>query len=370
LIRVHRGAEPDELRDERYVRRARAEIAHATGQEIEFEGYDCARLRLYEVQNSKCVYCEMQVLDKALPVEHFRPKGHAIRRDGAMDKDRYWWLSWTWENLFFSCTTCNSQARKGNWFPLVDDAAALPIGADPPGDEDALLIDPALLNPLDHIQFKEREVGKWRPVARSGSDYGEITIDKLGLDKPPITDLYDSHMHVVSDVIRDIQQSLQGGDLDCIQHTWRRKLAVLFAKRQPFHALNYDVLDQIFPAELRARFGLELRCPGNFSAPIASIDKRNAAHEGLPPDLARHARALGKRAAVETLRAVLVALCGQKPRSAAELATMVEREENTINGHLSFLVRDGSLVVVSGQYCVRGAPPTETGGSPEPCTQG
>lgn len=111
MIRIHRGPEPEAIRDERYVRLAQAEIANEEKRAITFAGYDVARQKLYEAQNNKCAYCEMQALEAGLPVEHFRPKNGAVREGGSVDEDRYFWLAWTWENLWFSCGSCNCPAR-------------------------------------------------------------------------------------------------------------------------------------------------------------------------------------------------------------------------------------------------------------------
>ena len=81
------------------------------------------RQALHKAQHGKCAYCEMQQQSTALPTEHFRPKGGVTTDvDYVTSPQGYWWLAWSWHNLFFACGTCNSPARKGNHFAL---AAAL-----------------------------------------------------------------------------------------------------------------------------------------------------------------------------------------------------------------------------------------------------
>ncbi len=107
-------------------------------------------------------------------VEHYRPKGgawlnakHTPKRYTA---NRYWWLTWTWENLLLSCATCNNPTYKGNAFPLVRGGKplALPpkvVSTPPPntvwntGGEKTLLVDPGRQDPLKHIV--------WVPVDRT-----------------------------------------------------------------------------------------------------------------------------------------------------------------------------------------------------------
>jgi hypothetical protein len=73
---------------------------------------------LLAAQHGKCAFCESQVRHVSFgDVEHFRPKGGY--RQAAKDRLRrpgYFWLVYTWENLFFSCQMCN-QMYKGNLFP-------------------------------------------------------------------------------------------------------------------------------------------------------------------------------------------------------------------------------------------------------------
>lgn len=51
--------------------------------------------KLYEIYNLKCVYCEDTLLNSPKHIEHYRPK------------DIYYWLAYSWDNLFLCCTSCN-----------------------------------------------------------------------------------------------------------------------------------------------------------------------------------------------------------------------------------------------------------------------
>ncbi|MEA2099100.1 MAG: HNH endonuclease, partial [Campylobacterota bacterium] len=50
---------------------------------------------LYKIYNLKCVYCEDTLLNVPKHIEHYRPK------------DIYYWLAYSWDNLFLCCTSCN-----------------------------------------------------------------------------------------------------------------------------------------------------------------------------------------------------------------------------------------------------------------------
>jgi len=63
--------------------------------------YD-ARCRMDDIKDalktlykSKCAYCEQNINDVYYEIEHYRPK--AI----------YYWLAYSWDNLFISCDKCN-----------------------------------------------------------------------------------------------------------------------------------------------------------------------------------------------------------------------------------------------------------------------
>jgi hypothetical protein len=131
VITVVRGAEPSELEASRAKKLKEAvalfnKYGPASKELLDCldGGYQVARDTLWGRQHKKCAYCEQQTPLEEQPTEHFRPKKHALRNWRAEDPDdkdvdRYWWLTWTWENLLFACTTCNGRSHKGNHFPLV-----------------------------------------------------------------------------------------------------------------------------------------------------------------------------------------------------------------------------------------------------------
>ena len=54
------------------------------------------KLRLSKIYYNKCAYCEKNISDEPKNIEHYRPK------------DIYYWLGYSWDNLLFCCTRCNS----------------------------------------------------------------------------------------------------------------------------------------------------------------------------------------------------------------------------------------------------------------------
>jgi 5-methylcytosine-specific restriction endonuclease McrA len=215
MIRVDRGEEPDELPRERSTQLACAKIYGRPEAPNDFTGYgeEYVRNALLESQRFRCAYCELPIDQSGFPIEHFRPKVCADDVNWSVvgappkdeeffawfdrcfvdarepssrwvrGKDRYWWLAWSWENLFYACSACNSRAHKGNKFPLKPGSVNLSEMEVPPGSEIALLLDPSIFDPLDHIRFAPDREDNWGPIPRT--DEGRWTIAILGLNKRP-----------------------------------------------------------------------------------------------------------------------------------------------------------------------------------------
>lgn len=58
--------------------------------------------KLKNIYYEKCAYCEKKLIDSSFHIEHYRPK------------DKYYWLAYSWDNLFLSCSHCNTS--KGTKF--------------------------------------------------------------------------------------------------------------------------------------------------------------------------------------------------------------------------------------------------------------
>lgn len=131
MIRIDRGPEPTPLIDARKTRlraAVRAYNKHGPGSPdltATLVGYNPPAVKdaLFLAQHKKCAWCETRPHYSSSPVEHYRPKAGAHRHDrgqtARIDDGHYWWLTWTWSNLLFSCPRCNDQGHKANFFPLA-----------------------------------------------------------------------------------------------------------------------------------------------------------------------------------------------------------------------------------------------------------
>lgn len=357
MIRIARPAEPTELRVARHRRLAHAALCVEEGAPVVFKGYDCARDPLYAAQGRKCAYCERQQGLEGQPVEHFRPKNGT--EDGG--PRHYYWLAWTWENLLFACTTCNSQAVKGNKFPLALGAIPLPepsisevLAGDGPAfqleAEAAVLLDPAREDPMDHIAWRPEnpeappDAMRWRPMFKSNR--GEQTIAVFHM-RGGLADHVGNHIHrnVWPGVMR-LHAGITADDRTRVRSEWRGLLQILFSELQPYQAASYDALTFWLPAALRSHWGLDLPRPGR--EPRASVSYEIADHAKLArmPDRVR----LEIRAGRLNADRLIHLLCREAAWSELELAEATGLALATVQAARRKLVGDGILRVSGTMY--------------------
>lgn len=131
---------------------------------------------LMKSHHSKCCYCEQRRRQSELAVEHFRPRTAAKQiRNGVPIYPGYFWLAYSWDNLYLSCAECNGRF-KSCLFPLANPAKRASSCSDRISDERPLLVDPGLDKPRKHIRFR---VDKIYSISRKG----EKTIEILQLDE-------------------------------------------------------------------------------------------------------------------------------------------------------------------------------------------
>ncbi|WP_328993952.1 hypothetical protein OG394_06210 [Kribbella sp. NBC_01245] len=172
------------------------------GGSFEFKAYKRPDVRaaMRAMFHRKCAYCE-SFYAPVMPddVEHYRPKAAYIDR-GKQHKPGYWWLAMEWSNLLPSCADCNRAriqeivglegrmtAGKANQFPLatgsVRGSAAKGVAR-----EKALLLDPTVDNPAEHLEFLAD--GGVRPTEVAGKDSarGRTTINVVALQRRDLVD--------------------------------------------------------------------------------------------------------------------------------------------------------------------------------------
>ncbi len=194
---------------------------------------------LVAMQNNKCCYCEDIVKTLHNDVEHFRPFS------------RYWWLAWTWENLFFACSACDRAGGKHDQFPVADESKALAYPMTPPGLEEPLLLDPTdeTIDLRQHIHFEKCEEFNWKWAPIGITNRGRMTIKVIGLRRDAYITLFNQHVETtVQDVIDEIHLARAEKDDEAFARVWRRKSQQLLLPERRYRALSEDVLRHEFPS--------------------------------------------------------------------------------------------------------------------------
>ncbi len=152
--------------------------------------HDSVRRALEALFHRKCAYCETPLTEVGWDIEHFRPKGKVTERP---EHPGYYWLAYTWSNLYPSCGPCNKRlkdqatweepkvgktAGKANQFPLAREADRAMAPAAKIDNERPLLLDPCADRPEEHLRFTpigEIEAHEDDPRAAASIDVFHLT---------------------------------------------------------------------------------------------------------------------------------------------------------------------------------------------------
>ncbi len=182
----------------------------------------------------KCAYCE-GTTGGVMPIdiEHYRPKGEIVTRDGRVLRPGYWWLAADWDNLLPSCIDCNrsrwhkigsagaQKYGKENLFPLADGSVyaqnAAQLAAEMP-----LLINPASEDPARHLTFVPEPIAgavspegtlarRWVAAPLLLADgtedaRGRETIRICGLNKPEVVQQRNDRLKELANLLRGVEE--------------------------------------------------------------------------------------------------------------------------------------------------------------------
>jgi hypothetical protein len=283
VIRVVRSAEPPALTSARTRHLAKAAAAYdahgAPSTELSnclggYNGNDDIKAALHRAQRKKCAWCERVRDFSSSPVEHYRPKDGAWRhlpghKPTKSDPGHYWWLTWTWENLLFSCARCNDRGHKANYFPLEPGSSAClppprPVGASFPStcydlsSERPMLLDPTTDSFLEHVRWVPfntrfpRRRWTWSP--KPVTPRGQVTIKILKLAE--LAD--DVGMHLANSVLpplEEVEQHLEDGRIRQATRCWDALIKILNPEN-PLTAATWCALERWMPQRQRALHGL------------------------------------------------------------------------------------------------------------------
>jgi uncharacterized protein (TIGR02646 family) len=123
------------------------------------------QMALEKLFHGKCAYCEHLVDDSEWDVDHYRPKRRVAERE---DHPGYYWLTYTWENLYLVCKFCNQRRKdRPHWdapsggpaqgkyeqFPVDDEANRAMSPSDNLDRELPYLLDPCDDEPSEYLRY-------------------------------------------------------------------------------------------------------------------------------------------------------------------------------------------------------------------------
>ncbi len=187
------------------------------------------RAALREAYAGKCAYCETPLGEEAMRVDRFRPASGALAVDGTLSPDHYWWLAYTWENLYPSCAEC--QSFKGARFPVREPRAEPETTGEALRAERPLLLEPRHDDPEHHLVFAEDG------SVASSTDEGRATIEILGLNRAQLLGLRQEALAEVRREWESVSEATAKGGLDPVAFD------SLFDRRLPFSALRRQFLN-------------------------------------------------------------------------------------------------------------------------------
>lgn len=177
MIKIDSSIEPDFLSSETVINaldriRARVNADQSPTIEKNDELWRNEKVtdELFDSHKEKCCYCERRRDRKReMDVDHYRPKG-GIEKDE--DHAGYWWLVYTWNNLLWSCKTCN-QKYKDTIFTLLPGSTRAYYETSDLNLERPCLINPKLEDPSQFLSFH---------IDRSGGRCYVTTVPRAGIE--------------------------------------------------------------------------------------------------------------------------------------------------------------------------------------------
>lgn len=366
MIRRYRGAEPDELRQERVWRVARrilypeppttGDVATRAAPYDDSYNLPGVRQRLRIAQRGRCAYCGSGPVEAAhYDIEHFRPR------------TRYWWLTWTWENLWLACKVCQS---KSNDFEL--DANAVPPLRPGPlpapsvvdatrafalSSESSMLLDPAKDEPQHHLCFEEvpGTGGGWDWMGQSLR--GRHTVTRLKLNRETRTAAYDQLKEHLRRWVIPQMTAVIATTGEARQQAWQKcRDDFLWQSDSSPTEADYLVptwwfLKKKFEVHGLAQHGLEMwPYPDDardqpLPADPPALDHGFLLPSALPAEARLHVLYIQGAGTVpwQHLHPAIVAVCRHQPQTKESLAALLNRSPETLKTPLKALSDAGLL---------------------------
>lgn len=207
---------------------------------------------LNDLFKNKCAYCESSTQGAGI-IDHFRPSESVSDQKGQAS-DGYFWLSYTWFNLYLSCQEC--QRYKSNYFPVTGPRLKAP-DVETYRDYDALQSyvsdeKPLFLDPCDRqthqtVQFIYDADGRVRPNSKEAN----YTIDFLELNRPTLVEQRLDRIKYLNEILDKVRpNSNEGQRIESVLFELNDQLIHQGLANQwisEWYANNEKVLEEFYP---------------------------------------------------------------------------------------------------------------------------
>ncbi len=209
-----------------------------------------------KLRKDKCWYCESNDGRSDRPFDHYRPKNAIAERD---DHGGYWWLAFSWDNLRYCCTFCNSRrvdkehgtaGGKHDYFPIWKDGVRATFDKCSPDDlerEKPMLLDPCCVTDPPLLWFDEN--GKPAPNPLLCGPQGtflyervRVSIELYHLDHYKIVDrrqqLYETIKRKIAQADEKLRRWRDNSDMTAQQSLTEevKELREFMSPEQPYSA--------------------------------------------------------------------------------------------------------------------------------------
>ena len=169
---------------------------------------------LFGVFHGKCGYCETKLdFHYTGVIDRYRPH-NGVREQKEYFPDLYWWLTFDWENLVYSCKTCSQY--KANYFPINGHRALSRKNS--LEEEKPLLINPCLGKPSLFFHYDEND------NIFSNEEVGVQTIELLNLNRTDLTNARKTAKEEIGGIIERIinksKELISIQDLEYLQNVY------------------------------------------------------------------------------------------------------------------------------------------------------
>ena len=208
-------------------------------------GHKSVKDALKNAQRQKCCFCEGRFRAHYRgDVEHYRPK-RAVKQDKNAEAlyPGYYWLVYSWRNLYYSCSICNS--KKSSFFPLVNPAKRARSHTDSLADENPLILDPGgSRDPRNHIKFRYE-------IAKGVTNAGRKTIEIVDLNRNDLAEERLAHLEQLRTflaIVRLYEGNVEPDAAKLAQEA-SHKLALAVQPAAVFSAMAADFLHGTEPVQ-------------------------------------------------------------------------------------------------------------------------